>query len=123
MKKPPPKNGFKKGQSGNPGGRKAMPAEIKELRHQCGEQFSKTLYKYLGTPVSELKELGAIAETLSWSEVMILRAVERTIDGDMRAITDVWERAYGKPVQPHEGSDGQAINFNIFSKELLSEGQ
>lgn len=114
-KKPPPKNGFKKGQSGNPGGRKPMPAEIKELRYQCGEQFNKTLYKYLNTPVADLKALGEVAETLSWSEVMLLRAVERTVDGDMRAITDVWERAFGKPLQQmeHGGIDGAPIRHEV----------
>lgn len=87
---------FQKGKSGNPGGRKPIPADIKELKQIRTEEFQRALYSYMGMTVEELKVKAANASQLTWLELILIRAVERTSDSDWKAITDVLDRALAK---------------------------
>ncbi len=84
------KGGFKPGQSGNPGGRKPIPPEIKDALRQM-------------TP----KAVQRLAEMLESDDERIV----------MMAVKEILDRDLGKPVQPmdHAGADGEplgiAVNF------------
>lgn len=69
---------FKKGQSGNPGGRKPIPADLKEAMRGLAETATKVLQK-------------AMAESL-------VKGQPSTRAGIMAALA-VHDRGYGKPTQ------------------------
>lgn len=69
---------FQKGQSGNPGGRKPVAPEVKELARQHAPEAMRKLVELVGH-----------------SDPRVARA----------AAVDVLDRAYGKPTQPIAGDD------------------
>lgn len=70
---------FEKGKSGNPGGRPAIPAEVKEMARAASVE--------------------AIERAIYW-----MRSDDSA--ASLKAIQIITERAYGKPAQPIDG-DGQ----------------
>jgi hypothetical protein len=70
---------FQPGQSGNPGGRKPIPAEIKEMARAASAE--------------------AIERAIYW-----MRSDDSA--ASLKAIQIITERAYGKPAQPIDG-DGE----------------
>lgn len=102
MKKQKHEGQFKPGQSGNPGGRKPLPDDIKQLKQMRTEEFQRALYTYMGMTVEELKDKAGNATELTWLELILVRAVERTNDSDWKAINDILDRAFGKASQPME---------------------
>ncbi len=101
-KRKAPPTAFKPGQSGNPGGRKPLPEDIKQLKAERTEEFQRALYTYMGLTMDELKEKALSASQLTWLELILIRAVERTNDSDWKAINDILDRAFGKAAQPME---------------------
>jgi hypothetical protein len=81
-KKPAPSSAWKKGQSGNPGGRKPIPRDVLEMaRAACPEAVQR-----LVTAMRE--DCGKVAVT---------------------AAVALLNRAYGAPTQPLTGADGAPL--------------
>lgn len=74
---------FKKGQSGNPGGRPKQ------------KQFRTALQMELNAAGDDAKALRSIARKL----------LDKAEDGDLQAIREIADRLDGKPVQGIEGGD------------------
>jgi hypothetical protein len=91
---------FKKGQSGNPGGRPSY------------KQFTECLRLHL------LREAGAkfeLAKTFSRLDVIAMSLVQNAMKGEGWAIKEVADRIEGRCIQPNEitGRDGEAIKSEI----------
>ena len=87
MGNPNPSYRFQKGQSGNPGGRKKTPPEIREMAKIAAPDAMRRAIDELKNPDAKVA----------------LRAVEIVLD-----------RAYGKPTQPVDGDgEGGPIDMNV----------
>lgn len=78
-KKPPPTNGFKKGQSGNPAGRAKKTVQELDLVAACKAKTTEALATIVEIMTNGEKEQTRLAAAMA-----------------------IIERAYGKPVQPQD---------------------
>ena len=83
---------FKKGQSGNPKGRRAGMPNIKEALEKV---------------LSEEKDGYTVLEGV------IMKLRQMAFKGDMRAIQELLDRAYGKPKQSVDSTINTGKNLNI----------
>jgi hypothetical protein len=98
-KKGGPGRPFKPGQSGNPGGRPAIPTDVKELARQFTPAAIVALAKLAGLVLVE-KDGKKIPVGIAYSE-----SVQR------QALCDLLDRGYGKPTTVVEGTgeDGKIV--------------
>lgn len=100
----PPKSGqFKKGQSGNPSGKKAPP--------KLDQVLQKALAKTVSVTVDGKKQ------KLSMVEVMIQSLVRKGANGELRAIKVVLDCAKGLP----DGDDGETAPLTAHQLALLED--
>lgn len=86
---------FTKGQSGNPGGRPKVAAEVKELAQQHGREAVETL-------------------------VRLMREAEKD-EVRVRAAESLLDRGYGRPTQAVTGEGGGPVEFVI--RDVAKEGE
>lgn len=95
---PRPENMWKKGQSGNPKGRKKG---IPDVRTQIKELFGKKK--------RVLDPLTGNHKSQSIQRQVILAQIGRALKGDTKAFNSLIDRLEGKAVQPISGPDGEAL--------------
>lgn len=87
---------FEKGQSGNPGGRKKMPEEVKEILRAAAPKAAELLVQMLDDPATPAK--------------LRLQAAETVLD-----------RVYGKASQPIEGNIDNKIEIIMGGLERYAD--
>lgn len=100
---PPPKEKqFKKGQSGNPGGRKKMPEELRVISKLSKDEINALFAKYMRMSKTEM--LAALQnESLSAIELWIASGIVSGIkNGDWHNLNCMLDRIFGKPKSTEE---------------------
>lgn len=93
-KKRVPKSAYKKGQTGNPGGRPKLPAEIAELKKLSREDLIRTYVQIALMSPQSFKKLRP--ETMA--EAGIKKCFSQFVKtGDTKSIKNIWEYVLGKP--------------------------
>jgi hypothetical protein len=86
--------GFKKGQSGNPGGRPALPDEIKAITRETKPQIIEAYYKLATMPFSDFKSYKPITAI----EAGIQKCLKKfSTSGKTDQIRHIWAECHGKP--------------------------
>lgn len=112
---------FVKGQSGNPNGRPHLPADLVELKKLTQAQFQRLLFKFVNTPVAELKALLADPKT-PLLELMIGKVVVKAIsDGDYKRLDFLLDRMIGKVKEQIQVTESEEIEKlrQLSLKELI----
>ncbi len=117
-KPPPPETRFKPGQSGNPGGGKTLPPELKNFRRMKYEEFLDRLQKLGGLTRIEFKKQ-AEDPNQTMFQGMFAKMLLQAHDGDRHARTEILERLWGKVKEVHEiqGPDNFQESIKAMSKE------
>ncbi len=97
MANPNPTHKFKKGQSGNPGGRPKMPWTFMGL-------YKEELEKVLTTTAGE---------KLDAKQAVAKRLVKMAVEGDINAIKELANRIEGMPKQTTEIEAGEGVNIKL----------
>ncbi len=94
---------FKEGQSGNPAGRPK------------GSRNLSTILRELLDEEIELSD----GEKKKYKEVIIRKLITKANDGDLRAITEIFDRVDGKPTQEihHEVTETGFLSFDPLSDD------
>ena len=117
MDKRTPKNGFKKGQSGNPNGRKPLSPDIRAARNLSYEEMCRTVIQVRSMTQSEAKKLDIEKEPLG--KRAILNAYLKL---DYRGIKDYEDRLWGKAQEAIKlvDDDGQVPQFKIIIEKCVN---
>ena len=87
---------FKKGQSGNPGGRVKMPEELKKARRMNTVACQEIMDRLIKMPLSKIKELMQNPESTAF-ELMLGKIVAEAIaKGDHMRLSFILDRLIGK---------------------------
>lgn len=105
-----PKTAFKKGQSGNPGGRPALPEEIKKITRETKPQIIAAYYKLAVMPVDAFREYQP--------DTMIEAGIKKCIrefakTGKADQIRHVWAECHGKPKETIDLFTPEGIDITI----------
>lgn len=93
---------FQPGQSGNPGGRPAIPADIKEARKLTQIEFEKLVNKYIWLTQAGFGE-AAEDQSISMFERMIGSIVQKACnEGDHQRLNFLLDRLIGKVTEKME---------------------
>ena len=97
---------FKPGQSGNPGGRKKIPADIRAARELALEEALRTIIATREMTVKEASKMNM--ETLPLGKRAILVAYMKL---DFKTIKDLEDRLWGKATETVQllGKDGETL--------------
>lgn len=87
---------FQPGQSGNPGGAKKLPQEIKDARNANKQKFELGLAKYIDCNITELNKAMKDPKTPAIDLIVISALTYAIKKGDSRARDFIIERAIGK---------------------------
>ncbi len=109
---PPDEFKFKKGQSGNPGGRPKVPDEIKKLRQMTYQEFLDALQKY-GVMTREDVEAHLKRKETTCFEHIFGKVIIDACDGEKDARNLLIERLWGKVKESYD------LNLNSISDEEL----
>lgn len=104
---------FVKGQSGNPGGRKPLPPELKAIRELTGHEIKRIIAKFSHMSKAEIE--AAVEDPnipmlhLCVASIMIKSAEH----GDYGRLSFLMDRSVGKPETetPEEGGDGKVFEM------------
>lgn len=88
---------FKKGQSGNPGGRPKTPENIKELKKVSYTVFVETMHRYGEMSKEQLKAEMTRPDTTMW-ELMFGNMVATAANGDRDIRREIMKRLWGEPI-------------------------
>lgn len=128
-RKPPPEHTrFKKGQSGNPGGKPKLPDDIKQARKLSQIELERTINKLIYLPRSELKQVIENPATPMF-EIMIASIIAQASQkGDQLRLDFVLNRMIGKVKEPVEVTiqkpfiierrDGTAVEMGTKAEEF-----
>lgn len=123
-RKPPPKeHQFKKGVSGNSGGRPKIPDELKKSAKPFGSQELKyTICKYLAKDKSELHGLLTAPGTPSLDLAIIAIIVKAIAHGDYGRLNCLLDRVVGKVTDKIEHSTAKPTLIAFSNGEQLLLG-
>lgn len=90
------KHAFKKGQSGNPGGKPKLPKELKEIVQFTNAEMQRVISKYFRMDKEEINIAGD-STTLPMIEVVIARTIQSSAKyGDYHKVLPLVDRLCGK---------------------------
>lgn len=128
MRGPPAHTRWQKGQSGNPGGRPALPPGLKAIRELSAEEIKRLFAKYARMTERELRALLNPDNPDSQDVPMIERAIAAIITrsattGEFAQLEFVLNRTIGKPKEADETSEEQKLReeLRLLSDEELAE--
>lgn len=117
--KPGPKKGekhsgqFKAGVSGNPGGSKKLPDDLKHLMFSTGLQVKRDLYECYNTRLSTLRALATKEDEVHAGLAMIASCMVNACDtGDNRILATFLDRILGRPKETVELTDSNDEKIN-----------
>ena len=116
MRKPPHR--FKKGESGNPSGRKKMPDDIKAARHMAYEDMLRTVIDVRLMTVKDAKKINP--ESLPLGKRAILSAY---IKVNHKAITEYENRLFGRAPETIQITDNKTSEDRDLLGALLGVTQ
>lgn len=104
MPRPPPpaKGQWKKGQSGNPGGKKALPADLRKVANLTSEELRRTISKHFRMTKAEISAVldDPASPTIN---LIIAKTIERSLTfGDIAKAEYLFQRLMGKVVEKIE---------------------
>jgi hypothetical protein len=96
-RKPPPEHSrFKKGQSGNPGGKPKVPDDIKEARKLNQIELERAINRLIWLPRAELKALIENPETPMFEMMLASIVAQAAQKGDQSRLEFILMRVIGK---------------------------
>lgn len=102
---------FKPGQSGNPGGRPKMPADIREARRVTQIELERIINKYTSYTRQEMKDAIADPNT-SMFEIMIASIIGQAAQkGDQTRLEFLLNRMIGKVPDKHIATSGEGFKI------------
>lgn len=104
---------FKPGQSGNPGGRPALPADLRRLRHSCRKELLESVLKIMSMDEETADKYSK--SNLKVIERLTFAVIGRAQQGDVAAFKQALEVAYGKL------PDDSTLEFSDEEIELIEE--
>jgi hypothetical protein len=99
---PPEHTKWKKGQSGNPGGRPKLPAELKMIKELTGEEVKRLFAKYARMNKEEISSAVTDKTTPMFELVIAAGLVKAVKDGDYQKLNFILDRTIGKVVEKTE---------------------
>lgn len=94
-KQPPIETRFKKGQSGNPGGKRKMDPLVKKIKETTYIEFVTSLHKYGSLTKKEITSQ-LLRDDISMFEIMFCQIVASAAKGDKDARNVLLDRLWGK---------------------------
>lgn len=123
---PPEHSRFKKGQSGNPGGRPKCSKELAEIKTFNDMELKKVISKYLRMSKPELIKAGN-SEDLPGIDLIIARTMVNAANkGDFSRIVYLIERVCGKVSEPEPNTIPVGITMHLeglSNQELITIAQ
>lgn len=109
------KGRFVKGQSGNPGGAKKLPEDLRALINATSEQAKRHLCEVFNTKYETILELSNRRDIPSGLAMMASCMANAIQTGDNRIMATFLDRIIGKPKEMIEltGKDGEALNTSL----------
>lgn len=94
--KPPVETRFKKGQSGNPGGKPKLAPELRAIKNYHADEIKKIICKYFQMPWAQVLE--AVQDTtLPTIELVFASTLNKAIlEGDSSRVVHLLDRVVGK---------------------------
>jgi len=121
-----PKNGnrFKKGESGNPNGRPAIPQDVRHMKKLTVEEFQKIIMRFLWLPVEDVDKINANRKSLVIDALMASIITRAINEGCIQRMGFLMDRLLGKmsinmPVHIHQGADQEPV----FMVEMNEDGK
>ena len=111
---------FKKGQSGNPEGRKPMPQYMKDLRNKTNTEIAEGIEKMQGASIKELEKFMKNPETKAYQVAMASSLVKAIKEGDWERYDRLLSRFLGnkRTILEHTGdSEKPVVIEDKMSKE------
>lgn len=97
---------FKKGQSGNPGGRTALPPEIRSFREMSYKDFLSNLQKF-GTMTREQLVSEMQRPDATNFELLFGKIVQSAVEGERDARALLLDRLWGKAKEAPDAPEGE----------------
>ena len=118
MKRKAPPSAFKPGQSGNPGGRKKLPEDIKAARAMATEDMLRTVIEVRSMSPVDLKKIDM--NIVPFGKRAIMNAYVKM---DYRGIKDYEDRLFGKAQEYVEltGNNGEPLKVMFDIQYVKSE--
>jgi hypothetical protein len=97
--RPPIEHQFKKGQSGNPGGKPKGREDLKKIKLMSKDDVSRLLQKIMNMPIDDIKAMVKDPKTPAL-ELMFARLIDKALsEGDRSRLDFLMERTVGKVVE------------------------